>query len=146
VPSLCARSFGQIAIEQGGTLKVEYLDSDAWGTTVDRFHLTPVVRVGDLVFISGASGGSHSADPEQEFTAAFQDIADTLAAAGVGWYAVVKMTTCHQGGLRQHLDLLLQVKDRFVGPPYPAWTAVGVTELANPDALIEIDVIAVVTV
>lgn len=105
-----------------------------------------MVRVGDLVFISGASGGSHSADPEQEFTAAFQDIADTLAAAGVGWYAVVKMTTCHQGGLRQHLDLLLQVKDRFVGPPYPAWTAVGVTELANPDALIEIDVIAVVTV
>jgi len=104
-----------------------------------------VVRVGDLVFISGASGGSHSADPEQEFTAAFQDIADTLAAAGVGWDAVVKMPTYHQGGLRQHLDLLLQVKDRFVGP-YPAWTAVGVTELANPDALIEIDVIAVVTV
>jgi len=41
-----------------------------------------------------------------------------------------------------HLDLLLEVKDRYVKAPYPAWTGVGVTDRANPHALIEIDVIA----
>lgn len=123
-------------------MTVDYLNADGWETTIDRFHLTPVVKVGDLVFISGATGSSDSPDPELQLTAAFQDISDTLAAAGVGWDQVVKMTTYHQGGLRQHLDLLLEVKERFVRPPYPAWTGVGVTELANPHALVEIDVVA----
>jgi enamine deaminase RidA (YjgF/YER057c/UK114 family) len=52
--------------------------------TVNRFHLIPVVRVGNTVHVSGATGGSRSPDPEAQFTAAFQDIADTLAPAGVG--------------------------------------------------------------
>lgn len=40
------------------------------------------------------------------------------------------------------LELLLKVKDRFVDPPYRAWTGVGVTELAKPHSLFEIDVMA----
>lgn len=122
---------------------VEYLNAGGWEEAADRFGLTPIVRVNDLILISGMSGGSDSPDPEEQFTAAFQDIADALAVVGCGWDDVVKMTTYHQGGLRQHLDLLLEVKDRFVKLPYPAWTGVGVTELANPHALIEIDVTAV---
>jgi enamine deaminase RidA (YjgF/YER057c/UK114 family) len=34
------------------------------------------------------------------------------------------------------------VKDEFVGEPYPAWTAIGVAELVNPKAIVEIRVIA----
>ena len=36
----------------------------------------------------------------------------------------------------------MKVKDEFVRTPYPAWTAVGVTELARPNGLIEVKVTA----
>ena len=124
-------------------MTVEYLNADGWQDTVNRFGLTPLVKVGNLILVSGATGGIDSPDPEEQFNAAFQDVSDTLAAAGCGWGQVVKMTTYHQHGMRQHMEVLLEVKNRYVNPPYPAWTGVGVTELANPHALVEIDVIAV---
>jgi enamine deaminase RidA (YjgF/YER057c/UK114 family) len=34
------------------------------------------------------------------------------------------------------------VKDEFISPPYPAWTAIGVSELITEGVLIEIRVIA----
>jgi enamine deaminase RidA (YjgF/YER057c/UK114 family) len=36
----------------------------------------------------------------------------------------------------------MRVKDAFVFAPYPAWTAIGITELITEGALIEIRVIA----
>ena len=124
-------------------MDIEYINVEGWEDSARRFNLTPLVRVGDVILISGASGGSDSLDPEEQFTAAFDDVAETLAAANATWDDVVKMTTYHQGGLSRHLDVLLRVKDHFVKPPYPAWTGVGVSELANPHALVEIDVIAI---
>lgn len=117
------------------------MTSEDW-SEVDEFHLTPLVKVGNMIHISGTTGRSTSRDPEVQLDSAFQEVADTLAVVGAGWDDVVKMTTYHVGGVRTHLDLVLQVKDRYVKPPYPAWTGVGVSDLANPDALIEIDVIA----
>jgi enamine deaminase RidA (YjgF/YER057c/UK114 family) len=36
----------------------------------------------------------------------------------------------------------MQVKDHYMKPSYPAWTAIGITELALPGGLVEIKVIA----
>ena len=36
----------------------------------------------------------------------------------------------------------MKVKDRFIKDPFPAWTAIGTTELALPGALVEIRVTA----
>jgi len=123
-------------------MDVEYVTADGWSDSEDELHLTPVVRVGNTIHISGTTGRNSSQDPEEQFVAAFEAIADMLSAVGAGWDDVFKMTTYHVGGIATHLDLLLDVKDRYVNAPYPAWTGVGVTDLANPDALIEIDVIA----
>ena len=46
-------------------------------------------------------------------------------------------TTFHVG-LREHLGTFVKVKDRYIEAPYPAWTAIGVVELAVPGALVEI--------
>jgi len=51
------------------------------------------------------------------------------------------MTTYHVG-LREHLDTFIKVKDEFISEPYPAWTAIGVTELITLGTLIEVRVIA----
>jgi enamine deaminase RidA (YjgF/YER057c/UK114 family) len=49
------------------------------------------------------------------------------------------MTTFHIG-MREHIALFSQVRSQFIKEPYPAWTAVGTTELALPGALVEIRV------
>ena len=36
------------------------------------------------------------------------------------------------------LDDLVTVKNRYIKAPFPAWTAVGVTELYEPTAVTEI--------
>ena len=51
------------------------------------------------------------------------------------------MTSYHVD-LRRHLALFVKVKDEYVTAPYPAWTAIGVTELITEGTLIEIRVIA----
>ena len=54
---------------------------------------------------------------------------------------VVEMTTYHVE-LRKHLNAFIKIKDEFVRTPYPAWTAIGVTELITEGTLLEIRVIA----
>lgn len=46
--------------------------------------------------------------------------------------------TFHAGKMSAQLDDLVTVKNRYVKAPFPAWTAVGVTELYEPTAVTEI--------
>jgi enamine deaminase RidA (YjgF/YER057c/UK114 family) len=52
------------------------------------------------------------------------------------------MTSYHVG-LRGHEEAVLRIAGEFIPAPFPAWTAVGVTELWPPEALIEISCVAV---
>lgn len=63
-----------------------------------------------------------------------------MAAADLTFDDVVEMTTYHVG-LREHLSAFIKVTDEFVGDPYPAWTAIGVSELITEGTLAEIRVI-----
>jgi enamine deaminase RidA (YjgF/YER057c/UK114 family) len=111
----------------------------------ERWHYAPAVRDGDRLWCSGIIGvgadGKASPDPQTQFTRAFELVGLLLAAAGASFADVVEMTTFHVG-LQAHLKTFMQVKDAFVHAPYPAWTAIGVTELALPGALVEVKVIA----
>jgi enamine deaminase RidA (YjgF/YER057c/UK114 family) len=82
-----------------------------------------------------------SADPETQFVQAFENLGEVLEEAGTGYSRITEMTTFHVG-LQQHLKTFMAVKDRYVQPPYPAWTAIGITELAIPGGLVEIRVTA----
>jgi enamine deaminase RidA (YjgF/YER057c/UK114 family) len=81
--------------------------------------------------------GRGIADPEQQFTAAFEGVKAILDAAGLGFADVVEITTFHVG-LMQHMSAFLRVKDRYLPEPYPAWTAIGIVELAVPGGLVEV--------
>jgi enamine deaminase RidA (YjgF/YER057c/UK114 family) len=97
------------------------------------------------VFLSGITGvhpdRSLSGNPETQFRDTFKFVAMHLEAAGRHFGHVVEMTTYHVG-LRKHLNTFIQFKDEFVRSPYPAWTAIGVTELITDGTLLEIRVIA----
>ena len=116
-----------------------------WEKSYERWRHAPAVRDGDHLRCSGFIGvgadGTVSSDPETQFRRAFEIVESLLAAAGLGFADVVEMTSFHVG-LREHWDTFGKVKDTFVHAPYPAWTAVGVTELAYPGALVEIKVTA----
>jgi enamine deaminase RidA (YjgF/YER057c/UK114 family) len=100
---------------------------------------------GDFVFLSGITGArpdlSVSLEPEEQFRDAFRFVQANLAAAGIDLSHVVEITSYHVG-LRKHLDTFIKVKDEFIVEPYPAWTAVGVSELITAGTLVEIRAIA----
>ena len=111
----------------------------------DNFHFAPAVKDGDRLFCSGVIGlgpdGKASSDPETQFAQAFESLKSVLSAAGASFGDVVDITTFHVG-LQQNIRAFTKVKDRYVSAPYPAWTAIGISELAFPGGLVEIKAIA----
>jgi enamine deaminase RidA (YjgF/YER057c/UK114 family) len=109
----------------------------------ENFHFAPAVVDGENLRCSGVIGmnsdGSVPEDPETQFTQAFEAIGEVLAEAGAAFSDITEMTTFHIG-MREHIALFSQVRSQFIKEPYPAWTAVGTTELALPGALVEIRV------
>lgn len=110
----------------------------------ERFHFAPAVRAGGLLLCSGQIGagadGRPQADPETQFVAAFEQVKAVLAEARLDFSDVVELTTFHVG--MQHLATFAAVKDRYLTAPWPAWTAIGVSELAFPGSLAELRVTA----
>ncbi|MEX2481655.1 MAG: RidA family protein [Gammaproteobacteria bacterium] len=112
----------------------------------DDYHFAPAVIDGEHLRCSGVIGidlatGKVPEDPATQFTRAFDNLAEVLAAGGASFADITEMTTFHVN-LQQHLGVFMQVKDRYVAEPYPAWTAIGTPELALPGGLVEIRVTA----
>lgn len=102
------------------------------------------IRSGDLLFVSGQVGSRPDGTPEPDFAAqvqrAFDNLQATLAAAGCTLDDIVDVTTFHTDPETQ-FETIMPIKARlFPEPPYPNWTAIGVTWLAGFD--FEIKVIA----
>ena len=86
------------------------------------------------------SDGSPEPDFEAQVRRAFANLQATLKAGGCGLDDIVDITTFHTDP-EQQFDVVKGVKSEvFPAPPYPNWTAVGVTWLAGFD--FEIKVIA----
>jgi enamine deaminase RidA (YjgF/YER057c/UK114 family) len=95
------------------------------------WHMSPVLDTGDFVFFSGITGThpdlSVADDPGIQFGDTFRFLLANLEAAGLTFRHIVEMTTYHVA-LRKHLNAFIKAKDEFISEPYPAWTAIGVTE------------------
>lgn len=102
------------------------------------------VIAGDMIYLSGVvavPAGEGAAGLDAGYDRAFKTIAATLARAGAGWDDVVDITTFHTD-LAAHIDGFAAVKNRYVKAPFPAWTAIGVSRLYEPTAVVEVKVIA----
>ncbi len=125
----------------------EILVPAVWADFYVETRIPAAVRVGEMLRLTGHTGetadGVFPAKPESQIRQTFRNIELTLAEGGATWLDVVELTSYHVG-LRDQSSLLLEVAAEFLEDPYPAWTAVGVTELFPPDAVVEISCIAVV--
>jgi len=112
----------------------------------DNFHFAPAVRSSKgLLFCSGQIGvgadGSVPESAEDEFRNAWAAVGAVLHEAGLDYDNIIEFTTFHVG-LQEHLAAFMAVKDELLSAPWPAWTAIGITELAVPGARVEIRVVA----
>jgi len=101
-----------------------------------------------ILFISGqvaydAKGSpAHRGDFAAQARAVFQALKAQVEAGGGTLANIVKLNT-YLTDIRHRADLL-PVREEFFGKKTPASTLVGVTALAQPDWLIEVEAIAVV--
>jgi len=95
---------------------------------------------GDAIYLSGVVAapqeGETSLTPAYE--RAFARLDATLKRLGASWDDVLMFDTFHAGKMSAQLGDLVTVKNRYIKAPFPAWTAVGVTELYEPTAVTEI--------
>ena len=110
----------------------------------DIYRYSAATRSGDLLFVSGQVGSRADGSPEPDFAdqvrRAFANLRAVLAAAGCGPDDIVDVTTFHTDPETQ-IETVLAIRAEEIGaPPYPNWTAVGVTWLAGFD--FEIKVVA----
>lgn len=102
------------------------------------------VTAGDTIYLSGVVAGlaKGETDLAPGYDRAFKMIAATLARAGASWDDVVDITTYHTD-IGAHIDGFVAVKNKYVKAPFPTWTAIGVSRLYEPTAVVEIKVVAV---
>lgn len=113
-----------------------------------NFGYAPVVRVGEMVIVSGipASGeGSY----EEKIRRMYERAVELLASAGATIDDVVELTTFHvepetSAAFSDEFDRYMPIHREFFGDHRPAWTAVGTTALLSRTAPVEMRVLAVV--
>jgi enamine deaminase RidA (YjgF/YER057c/UK114 family) len=121
----------------------------------DEIRFAPARRVGDTLYISGvivAVPPGAPAGPEELKAATrrtFRLIERLLKAAGSSFADVAMLNTFHvwtsphfAGTRDEHFAAFSAVKDEFMPPPHPAWTAVGTNGLLADTGLVEVQVIA----
>ena len=110
-----------------------------------EWKFSPAIECNGFIFVSGCTGtmsdGTVPKGIRAQTQQAFSKIKSSLDEAGVEFTDIVEMTTYHVE-LNKHLDEFRAEKERFISEPFPAWTAIGVSELASKGALVEIRVIA----
>lgn len=80
-------------------------------------------------------------DPQAQFATAFEALRAILAEAGATLADVVELTSYHVD-MSAHMATFMKVRDLYLAEPYPAWTAIGVSELIVPGGLVELRAIA----
>lgn len=132
------------------------IPSEAARDAYERIKFAPARRAGDYLYVSGVIAGPRSPNEGTDVEAfkgqvrrAFQSIQRTLAAEGLGFGDVVMINSFHvwsgpgfSGDREAQFAAFSAVKDEFMPPPHPAWTAVGTTGLLVERGVVEIQMIA----
>ncbi len=110
------------------------------------WQFSQAVRVGDTVWVSGQVGVDENMTPgegiEAQARLVFENLERVLAEAGATLADVVEIVTFHTS--MEDIAGFAKIKSEFIPEDYPAWTAVGVTQLVMPDLLVEMKATAVI--
>lgn len=139
---------GLVAAKPAPPPSREHFAPEGMENAYHRYHYTPVVKVGDLVIVSGipaAVGDTYEARVEWMF----DQLKAHLATAGASLADVVEITTYHAGAtdsarFNEEFARFAPIHARYFPDHYPAWSAVGTTALLQDGAPVEMRVMAVI--
>lgn len=147
-----AETYPRTIPSPGGAVVIHSADGQ-W--SYDQIHYAPARRAGDNLYISGVIAGPRTGEGRDvpafkaQLRRGFGEIKAILAAEGLTFADVVMINSFHvwngpgfAGTREEQFAALTAVKDEFMPPPHPAWTAVGTTGLLAPDGVVEIQMIA----
>ncbi len=119
------------------------LDPDPY----EPFRLSQGFRVGELLFISGQAAIDEKGelvgvgDFDAQAKQVFANLERVLRAGGSSFENVIKVTIFLRD--MSNFPKIVELRGRYFTAPYPADTIVEVTSLYSPDAMLEIEAIAV---
>ena len=126
-------------------MSFETVVTDSGQFMYDNFHFSEATRSNGFLLCSGVIGtgdkGKLPEDIKEEFRNAWTGIGRILAECNLGYGDIVEYTSYHVD-LHANMGDFMSVRDEFLSAPWPAWTAIGITDLAIPGAHVEIRVTA----
>lgn len=113
------------------------------------YHYTPVVKVGDMVIVSGIPASGPGQTYEEKVRWMFERLEEHLATAGATMADVVELTSFHatatdSESFGAEFARFAPIHAEFFPSHYPAWSAVGTTALLQPGAPVELRAVAVI--
>ena len=106
----------------------------------ERYHYSPAVRAGNMLFIAGQVGRDANMQvvvgKEAQLIQAFENLRLVLEEASANFDDVVEIVTYHTD--MRDLPMVVKIKDRYFKNRYPTWTGVGVSSLSTPGLEFEI--------
>lgn len=118
------------------------------------YLLSQAIKAGGLVYVSGQAGvgddgrivgggdNGDCGDFDRQAEQAMLNLRRALTAAGSDLSQIVKVTIFLTS--MAHFPKIVALRRQWFTPPYPADTIVEVSALYSPDAMIEIEAIAIV--
>jgi reactive intermediate/imine deaminase len=110
------------------------------------YLLSQAIRAGGFLFVSGQAGyGDDGAivskeDFDLQADQAFRNLQRALKAGGSSLDRVVKVTIFLTS--MEHFPKIVELRRKWFSVPYPADTIVEISALYSPDAMIEIEAVA----
>jgi len=109
-------------------------------------QFSQAVKCGNTIWVSGQVGVDENFKVgngiEEQARMAFQNLEKVLTEAGSGLKEIVELVTYHTS--MKEIGGFSKVKAKYIPENYPAWTAIGVTELVLPDLRLEIRATAII--
>ena len=108
----------------------------------EQWGYADAVVAGDTIYLSGVVVGQREGeDLEAAYDRTYRHIGAILERAGAGWDDVVDITSYHTDVVAQ-MPAIVAVHRRYVGAPFPAWTAIDVDRLIPDRGITEIKIVA----
>jgi 2-iminobutanoate/2-iminopropanoate deaminase len=112
------------------------------------YLLSQAIRVGDMLYVSGQAGAGDDGrivapgDFDRQADRAMRNLQRVLVAGGSSLGSIVKVTIFLTS--MSHFPQVVELRRKWFSAPYPADTIVEVAGLYSPDAMIEIEAVALV--
>ena len=129
--------------EGDGAAKRRALNPDGAPAAASGYSPGIEAEGGRVVFVSGQGPSDLNVDVETQIRQTFDRVGLVLKSGGATFENVV-MIRAYFVHLVRDLPIYRKVRLDYLKAPYPAATAVGVTELAVPGLQIEIEAVAIV--